>query len=221
MTWRPLALVVALAMHGAALAQPEGGAKPGVADFGVAGGMVDPSHIEAAAVRFALPSELVRAVIAAESDGRPDAVSSAGAMGLMQLMPGTWAMLRARLSLGPDPFDPADNILAGAAYLRELLDRYGDPGFLAAYNAGPGRYEQSLVGRPLPAETRTYVARITTQLQRRGLWGRDGANASLRAGGGTRMTGLFPAPWPSALGQTSADEDGAGSLFASRREASR
>ena len=221
MSWRPLGLVAALTMHGAALAQPERGAKPGVADVGGAGAMVDPRHIEVAAARFALPGELVRAVIAAESDGRPDAVSSAGAMGLMQLMPGTWAMLRARLGLGADPFEPGDNILAGAAYLRELLDRYGDPGFLAAYNAGPGRYEQSLAGRPLPAETQAYVARIATQLQRRGLWARDGGSASSLATGGTRMTGLFPAPWPSALGRISADEGGARGLFASRREASR
>jgi soluble lytic murein transglycosylase-like protein len=220
-SWPALGLVAALAMHGAAAAQPDTPPTPGVADPGLARGVVDPRPIETAAARFGLPGELVRAVIAAESDGRPDAVSSAGAVGLMQLMPATWAMLRARLGLGPDPFDPADNILAGAAYLRELLDRYGDPGFLAAYNAGPGRYEESLAGRPLPAETRAYVARIATHLQRRGLWGRDGGSASLRAGGGTRMTGLFPAPWPSALGRTSADEVGADGLFASRRDASR
>lgn len=53
-----------------------------------------------------------------------------------------------------------DNILAGAAYLREMFDRYGSPGFLAAYNAGPGRYEEYLAGRPLPTETRAYVAAL-------------------------------------------------------------
>ena len=80
-------------------------------------------------------------------------------MGLMQIMPETWATLRLRYSLGADPFDPHDNILAGAAYLRELHDRYGSPGFLAAYNAGPARYEDHLAtGQPLPAETRAYVA---------------------------------------------------------------
>lgn len=78
----------------------------------------------------------------------------------MQIMPRTWAALRARHNLGTDPFDPRDNILAGAAYLRELHDRYGSPGFLAAYNAGPGRYEASLNGRPLPAETLAYVAAL-------------------------------------------------------------
>jgi hypothetical protein len=82
-------------------------------------------------------------------------------MGLMQIMPATWASLRARHGLGTNPYDPHDNILAGAAFLRELHDRYGSPGFLAAYNAGPGRYEDHLAtGRPLPDETRAYVAAI-------------------------------------------------------------
>ena len=62
----------------------------------------------------------------------------------MQIMPRTWTELRARYGFGADPFDPHDNILAGAAYIRELYDRYGVPGFLAAYNAGPGRYERHL-----------------------------------------------------------------------------
>jgi hypothetical protein len=79
-------------------------------------------------------------------------------MGLMQIMPDTWADLRGRHRLGADPYDPRDNILAGAAYLREMHDRYGVPGFLAAYNAGPRRYDDYLAaGRELPAETRRYV----------------------------------------------------------------
>lgn len=78
----------------------------------------------------------------------------------MQIMPGTWAELRIRYRLGRDPYNPRDNILAGTAYLRELFDRYGWPGLLAAYNAGPGRYEQYLGGRPLPAETRAYVTAL-------------------------------------------------------------
>jgi hypothetical protein len=82
-------------------------------------------------------------------------------MGLMQIMPETWAALRSRYTLGADPYDAHDNILAGAAYLRELHDRYGAPGFLAAYNAGPARYEDHLAtGRSLPAETRAYVAAL-------------------------------------------------------------
>jgi hypothetical protein len=81
-------------------------------------------------------------------------------MGLMQIMPDTWAELRTLHRLGRDPYDPRDNILAGAAYLREMHDRYGSPGFLAAYNAGPRRYDEYLAGRPLPAETRAYVAAL-------------------------------------------------------------
>ena len=115
-------------------------------------------HIAEASRRFGIPIAWIRAVMRAESAGEPRAVSSAGAVGLMQIMPATWTDLRARHGLGRDPYDPRDNILAGTAYLRELHDRYGSPGFLAAYNAGPGRYEASLAGRPLPAETRAYVA---------------------------------------------------------------
>jgi len=82
-------------------------------------------------------------------------------MGLMQIMPETWASLRLRYGLGPDPFDAHDNILAGAAYLRSLHDRYGAPGFLAAYDAGPARYEAYLAtGQPLPNETLAYVGRL-------------------------------------------------------------
>ncbi len=89
-------------------------------------------------------------------------MSSAGALGLMQIMPGTWEELRGRWPLGQDPFDPRDNILAGTAYLREMHDRFGSPGFLAAYNAGPARYEGYLAGHPLPAETFAYVATLST-----------------------------------------------------------
>lgn len=120
--------------------------------------------IARAAGRFAIPDTLIRAVIAVESGGAVFAVSPKGAMGLMQLMPGTWGELRLRYALGTDPFDPCDNIFAGTAYLRELLDRYGDPGFLAAYNAGPGRYEAYLRGRPLPSETIAYVARLSGRM---------------------------------------------------------
>jgi soluble lytic murein transglycosylase-like protein len=146
-------------------------------------------HVEIAAARFGLPVNLIEAVIAAESGGQTRAVSSAGAMGLMQLMPGTWAELRLRLGLGSDPFDPGDNILAGAAYLRELRDRYGAPGFLAAYNAGPGRYEASLAGRPLPLETRLYVDRIVGRLDPIG-----------REESDWRTIGLFPPAWSRGLG---------------------
>jgi hypothetical protein len=79
----------------------------------------------------------------------------------MQIMPGTWVELSARYDLGIDPFDPHDNILAGTAYLREMLDRFGSEGFLVAYNAGPRRYEDHLAtGRPLPGETSAYTATL-------------------------------------------------------------
>ncbi|WP_410053139.1 lytic transglycosylase domain-containing protein [Bradyrhizobium sp. SZCCHNR1015] len=116
-----------------------------------------------AAHRFDIPEHWIYAVMRIESGGDRWARSSKGAIGLMQIMPETWRDLRARYGLGADPFDPHDNVLAGAAYLRELHDRYGSPGFLAAYNAGPGRYERHLAtGRPLPDETRAYVAKLSS-----------------------------------------------------------
>ncbi|MCJ2130656.1 lytic transglycosylase domain-containing protein [Methylobacterium sp. E-045] len=118
------------------------------------------AYLAEAAQRFGVPEAWIRAVMRVESAGDVRAISSAGAMGLMQVMPATWADLRVRHRLGGNPYDPRDNILAGAAYLREMHDRYGSPGFLAAYNAGPGRYEEYLAGRPLPAETRAYVATL-------------------------------------------------------------
>lgn len=123
-------------------------------------------HVTEASRRFGLPESWIYAVMRTESAGRIGAVSSAGAMGLMQLMPGTWARQRTRFGLGNNPFDPRDNIMAGTSYLREMYDSYGASGFLAAYNAGPGRYEQYRDnGRPLPAETRAYVAKIAPMLQ--------------------------------------------------------
>ena len=116
-------------------------------------------HIAEAARRFGIPQPWIRAVMEVESASNPRAVSHAGAMGLMQIMPGTWAELRAAHRLGDDPFDPRDNILAGTAYLRQMYDRFGSPGFLAAYNAGPARYQEHLdTGRALPLETRNYLA---------------------------------------------------------------
>ncbi|OAG71644.1 lytic transglycosylase [Gluconobacter japonicus] len=124
--------------------------------------------VRQAAERNAISPAWVRAVLHAESAGDPHAVSGAGAMGLMQLMPGTWKDVRRTLNLGTDPFDPRDNITAGAAYLRWLHDRYGDAGFLAAYNAGPGRYNEHLTtGRPLPGETISYVEFVTRLMKNR------------------------------------------------------
>ncbi|MGK9232225.1 lytic transglycosylase domain-containing protein [Inquilinus limosus] len=124
------------------------------------------SFIAEASQRFGIPEVWIRAVMRAESggrtrlDGRP-ITSRAGAMGLMQLMPETWAGLRERYGLGADAHDPRDNILAGTAYLRELYDRYGYPNLFAAYNAGPARFDRHLFqGEPLPEETRAYLAML-------------------------------------------------------------
>ncbi|QDL91071.1 lytic transglycosylase domain-containing protein [Paroceanicella profunda] len=117
-----------------------------------------------AAERFGIPERWIWAVMQAESNGDLRAVSSVGAMGLMQIMPATWTSLRTRYRLDSDPFDAHDNILAGAAYLREMYDRYGDvTAMLAAYNAGPGRTDEYLSrGRPLPVATRAYIAKLVS-----------------------------------------------------------
>ena len=126
--------------------------------------------IEDAARRFNLPPSWVRGVMRMESggqtmlNGRP-ITSSAGAMGLMQVMPETFAAMTQRYGLGSDPYEPRANILAGAAFLREMYDRYGPDHFLAAYNAGPGRVDDHLrSGRPLPFETQRYVQTLAPQL---------------------------------------------------------
>lgn len=123
--------------------------------------------IDEASARCGVPAAWIVEVMRAESGGRTELngrpiVSRAGAMGVMQLMPGTWAEMRDALGLGLDPHAPHDNILAGACYLRRLHDRFGHPGLFAAYNAGPARYAAHLAtGRRLPAETRTYLARLS------------------------------------------------------------
>lgn len=143
----------------------------------VAGPAVSPRSVQAdtgaeiaqavseAASRFGLPENWIYAVMRQESGGRVDAVSAKGAMGLLQLMPATWRELTADLGLGNDPYDARANVLAGSAYLRRMYDRFGSPGFLAAYNAGPQRYADHLTGaRPLPPETRVYVRRLAPSL---------------------------------------------------------
>lgn len=116
-----------------------------------------------ASLRYNVPVAWIERVMQIESRGRSrlggrPIVSPAGAMGLMQLMPRTWAEMRVLGGLGSDPFDPHDNILAGALYLRLLYGRFGFPGLFAAYNAGPARYLHYLSGqRPLPRETIRYL----------------------------------------------------------------
>ncbi|TIU76545.1 MAG: lytic transglycosylase domain-containing protein, partial [Mesorhizobium sp.] len=116
--------------------------------------------------RFRVPQAWIYAVMDAESggntmrDGRP-ITSRAGAIGLMQLMPATYAEMRVAHGLGPNPHDPRDNILAGTAYLRAMYDRFGFPGLFAAYNAGPERYEGHLKhAKPLPKETVDYLEQL-------------------------------------------------------------
>ena len=165
--------------------------------------------IAAAAHRFDIPEAWIAAVMRAESGGQATINghpirSPAGAMGLMQVMPQTYAALRARYRLGADPYAPHDNILAGAAYLREMLDRYGAPWFLAAYNAGPARLDTFLhSGRALPAETQRYLAEVAPQI--------GGTSGALQAAFGTTESSTKPAPEAALLGTN--DAVGAG-LFA-------
>jgi len=120
-----------------------------------------------AARRFAMPEAWILRVIRAESAGMTHMNGSpirsrVGAMGLMQLMPATWAAMREANALGTDPDNPRDNILAGTAYLRMMYDRFGYPGLFGAYNAGPGRYAaHKRTGAVLPLETRDYMAKTT------------------------------------------------------------
>jgi soluble lytic murein transglycosylase-like protein len=111
--------------------------------------------VDAAAKKNGLPPKFVHSVVAAESGYQPNALSPKGAIGLMQLMPATAQLY------GADPHDPAQNVEAGAAYLRELLIKYdGDPRrALAAYNAGPGAVDK-YNGVPPYAETQTYIERV-------------------------------------------------------------
>jgi cell division septation protein DedD len=141
--------------------------------------------IREACARFDMPEVWVRALMRQETGGRLYLngnliTSGAGAMGLMQVMPTTYDELQARYNLGDDPFDPHDNILAGVAYMREMYEIYGSPGFLAAYNAGPNRLDDYLANvRPLPDETRRYVAMIGPNL--RGVWPNNRSTADQMA----------------------------------------
>lgn len=124
------------------------------------------SAIAEASARFGIPEDWIKRVMRAESDGQTvlhglPITSRAGAMGLMQLMPATWAEMKKRHRLGSDPYDPHDNILAGTAYLRTMYDRFGYPDLFGAYNAGPRRFSEYLAGRRrIPRETADYVAKL-------------------------------------------------------------
>jgi len=115
--------------------------------------------IQRASRSYGVDERLIRAVIRAESGFRVDAVSPAGARGLMQLMPATARQLGVS-----DPFDPEQNVMAGTRFLRDLLKRYGGDvdRALAAYNWGPGNVDRH--GMRLPSETRAYIARVKSSM---------------------------------------------------------
>ncbi len=127
-------------------------------------------YIRIAAGRFDVPEPWIREVMRVESGGHEYlggqlTVSSAGAMGLMQLEPETYQEMAARYGLGDDPFNPYNNIMAGTAYIHEMYTVYGSPGFLAAYNAGPGRLDKFVNGEePLPDATQQYIAMIAPNI---------------------------------------------------------
>lgn len=164
-----LARVLGRAAHAGAAAAALAAPVPSIAAAAEAPLPVHPyaASVSDAARRFGIPEAWIWRVMHAESRGNPRAVSRAGARGLMQIMPATWAMLTERHRLGPDPFDARANIHAGTAYLRAMWDRYHDLRLmLAAYNAGPGRVDAYVAGRrQLPAETLVYVAAIAPDLE--------------------------------------------------------
>lgn len=150
--------------------------------------------IQEASRKYKVPAQWIRAVMRQESGGRTmlaenlPIVSSTGAMGIMQLMPGTYAEMADQYRLGADPHNPRDNILAGAAYLKWLKLKYGYPAMFAAYNDGPGNIEDHLHrGRPLPAETRGYIAHIAKTLNDKTVTA-DLAKVTLTQPDGTKVT---------------------------------
>lgn len=161
----PLAMMIALlAVLGACAQAPQRTASaPQTRSYTPPGPPHDPwgPWIREASRRFDVPERWIREVMRQESGGRASATSPVGAMGLMQVMPGTYRELQRRHDLGDDPYHPYDNLMAGTAYIRQMYDLYGSPAFLAAYNAGPRRLEDFLYNRRgLPRETRNYVARV-------------------------------------------------------------
>jgi hypothetical protein len=172
----------------------------------------DPLVAEAAK-RFDVPQAWIRAVLQTESGGRTmlaenlPMTSTEGAMGLMQLMPETYDEMRVAHRLGPDPYDPHDNILAGAAYLRWLRGKYGYPEMFAAYNDGPGHLDQRMMaGGLLPVETRNYVAAITGRLEgvapgkgNLKFTRPDGSPVLIDGGAVSFVRGVFPGEYPAGV----------------------
>jgi len=154
MTMRWISTLAAIAIAGSA------SPSPGAAPEPVMSNRCD-VYVPEAARRSGLSEDVVMRVMRAESGGKSRIVSVKGAIGCMQIMPATWTYLTARYNLGADPYDARMNMIGGAMYLAELAARYGWPGALSAYNAGPGRYQRYVQGGvPLPAETIAYTARL-------------------------------------------------------------
>lgn len=199
-----VALIVAIGLAGCASNAPDTAMAP-TAPVEVAANPIDPNdplapwvpHIREASERFDVPEKWIRAVMMRESGGRAvvngrTITSSAGAIGLMQVMPGTYDMMRSQYGLGADPANPRDNILAGTAYLREMYDLFGAPGFLAAYNCGPACYAAVLAKKQkLPRETRMYLAALTPVLR-----GVEPRTASQSAGATAIEVAVVPATAP-------------------------
>lgn len=138
-------------------------------------GRYDDIILQAAMYKPGVDSNLIKAIIAAESSGNPDAVSPKGAQGLMQIMPSTAAELAAQLSRDfNEPVtaamvaqDPFWNIMAGTLYMDRLLKQFGSPELaLAAYNAGPGRVQQAGNQIPNISETKNFVATVMANYQK-------------------------------------------------------
>lgn len=204
-------LCLALGLAGCASEAPQVQTAPSVETAAYVPDPNDPlsrwvPHIREASQRYDMPEKWIRAVMMRESNGRATTnsgkvlTSSAGAIGLMQVMPGTYELMRAKYGLGSDPSDPHENIMAGTAYLREMYDLFGAPGFLAAYNCGPACYAQHLAGKQrLPRETKMYLAALTPVLR-----GTGPREPSLAAGASAIEVAVVPDDAPKPRGGQSA-----------------
>ena len=166
--------------------------------------------IDEAAKRFGVPRDWIVAVMRQESGGRTvlqgdiPITSITGAMGLMQVMPDTYRDMRLDYRLGGNPYDPRDNVLAGAAYIKFLNGKYGYPALFAAYNDGPGNLEANLAGtRDLPAETIAYLTNIRIRLGDAPKAGENGLRLASAAPAKTTVTFTRPDGQPVAIEGTS------------------
>lgn len=173
------------------------------------------SIIAEASRKYGVPEATIRAVMGVESGGRADAVSPKGAAGLMQAMAPTYHDVAKRHGLGPDRFDPRNNIFAGTAYLSEMHNQFGNwDEALMAYNMGPGRMTKVRAGTAnVPGETRDYLPKVRAALGISANGGQGGDVAGLirpQPGQNSGMGALFSGPAQrhgSLTGLLEADED--------------